>query len=202
MLSKPVHSAWVEWDYHFPQLAVLGLMHSRIQLALLAARACCWLVFNLLSNRSTRSFSVGLFSSLSSPSLYIYLELPRVKYRIRHLVLLNFMWLVIAQPYILWKSLCKAFLPSRESTASPDLVLSKYLLSMCSSSLSKALKTWKRSGPQNGAWRNPTSDCPPAWSVTPITLTFLAWPINQLFTHQIICLALCWTFCPEGCCEK
>ena len=39
------------------QLAVLGLMHPRVGLPLLAARAHCWLVFSLLSTRTPKSIS-------------------------------------------------------------------------------------------------------------------------------------------------
>ena len=45
-------------------VAVLGLMHPRVHLALLAARAHCWLMFNLPSARSPRFLSAELLSSL------------------------------------------------------------------------------------------------------------------------------------------
>lgn len=70
-------------------LAMLCLMHSRIQFALLDARAHCWFIFNLLSSIILRLFSAVLLSSPSSATLYTYNELFHPKCRIWHLVLLN-----------------------------------------------------------------------------------------------------------------
>ena len=61
-----------EWDNPSPYpVAVLGLVHPRGQLALWAARARCWLMFDLPETRTPRSPSMGLFSSFSSPRLNI-----------------------------------------------------------------------------------------------------------------------------------
>jgi len=54
--------------------------------------------FNLPSTRTARSLSMGLISNLCSPNLYINPGLPCLRCRIQHLLLLNFMQLVIAQP--------------------------------------------------------------------------------------------------------
>ena len=56
------------------QLAVLYLGHPRVCLDFIAARTCCWLMFNLLSIRNPRFIFMGLLSSLSSPSVHI----PRI----------------------------------------------------------------------------------------------------------------------------
>ena len=50
-------------------VAVLGLVHPRVWLALWAAVAHCWLMFNLLLTKPP--LSRGLLSSLLSSSLYI-----------------------------------------------------------------------------------------------------------------------------------
>jgi len=78
----------------------LGLMHSRIQLALWAARAHCWLRFNVSLTRIPRFLSMLLLLSLLSPSLYKCLGLPYHRCRIQHLLFLNFMWVIIAHPVL------------------------------------------------------------------------------------------------------
>ena len=50
-------------------LATLFIMHPRIPLAFLAIGAHCWLMANLLSTRTPRSYSTELLSSRSSPYL-------------------------------------------------------------------------------------------------------------------------------------
>lgn len=66
----------------------MGLIHDPwVLLALWAAWAHCWLRFNLLSARTARSPSVGPLSSLLSPSLYIYPQLPQLRSRIQYLLL-------------------------------------------------------------------------------------------------------------------
>lgn len=107
----------------FTHLAVLCLMHPWVQLALLTTEACCCLMVNLLLTRTPKSLSMGLFSTLSSPTLYIQPGLPQSRCSIQHLVLLNLL-LMIAQLSVLTTSLCKASSPSRESIAPPDVVSS------------------------------------------------------------------------------
>lgn len=64
------HQCLAEWDNHFPyKLAKPLLMHPKIQLALLATKAHCWLVFSLLLIKTPRFLSSGLLSSILSPSL-------------------------------------------------------------------------------------------------------------------------------------
>lgn len=61
-------------------------------------------------------FLPGLFcSAYSFPSLFLHPGLPHSRCRICHFPLLNFTWLVIAQPSHLWRSLCRVSLPLRES---------------------------------------------------------------------------------------
>ena len=73
----------VEQDRPFPcQVAVLGMMHPRIQLALLAVKAHCCLRFNLPSTRTPTSLSTEPLSSLSFPSLYIFSGLHHPRCRI------------------------------------------------------------------------------------------------------------------------
>jgi len=97
-----------------------GLMHSRVWLAFLAAWAQCWLMFSLLLTKKLRSLSAGLFSSISSPSLFT--GLPLFKCSIQHLLLLNFTWSVIAQHSDLSRLLCKPSPPSTYPEATYKLV--------------------------------------------------------------------------------
>ncbi|KAK4824371.1 hypothetical protein QYF61_014031 [Mycteria americana] len=69
--------------------------------------------------------------------------------RIRHLDLLNFIPLIIAQCSNLSRSLCKASCPSRESTAPPCLVSSANLLMVHSTPASRSLiNILNRTGPR------------------------------------------------------
>jgi len=95
-------------------------------------RAHCWLMFYLLSARTLTFISPGLLSGLSSPSLYLHAGLPHPRCRIRHLLFLNFIWLVIAYSSSLSASLCKDFLSSEKSTAPPILVFSAHQFIFCS----------------------------------------------------------------------
>jgi len=63
---------------------------SEVQLALLAARAHCWLRLNLLSSRTPRFPYIGLLSCLLSSNLYIYSALSHPRCRIWRLLLFNF----------------------------------------------------------------------------------------------------------------
>jgi len=124
LLEVRPHQCRAEWDNSFPCPA--GLMHPMTQLALLAARAHCWLIFHLLSTRTPRFLPRRVLSSLLSPSLCIYPGLPHPRCRIWNLLLLNIIWLIIAcinhmiDDFL--RSLCKASLPLRESAVSPSLV--------------------------------------------------------------------------------
>lgn len=59
-------------------------------LMFLATRAHCWLMDNPLSIRGLWSFSAGLLSSWSEPSLYWWMKLLLLRCRTLHLSLLNF----------------------------------------------------------------------------------------------------------------
>ena len=58
---------------HLP--AVLGLVHPRVWLVLWAARACCWLMFNLLPATAPRSLLRAPLSP-HSPEFTLAQELP------------------------------------------------------------------------------------------------------------------------------
>lgn len=67
VLEMRPHQSRAGWDNPFTRPpAVLGLIHPVIWLAFLAAKAHCWLIFNLPSTQMPRSLSMGLLSSLSS----------------------------------------------------------------------------------------------------------------------------------------
>lgn len=96
--SRWNHTAESKAGKPLPSLAGgAGQMHPWVHLDLLAARAHCWLRSNLPSLKNPGSLSIGLHSSLSSPSLYTEQELPHPMCRIWHLLLLKFVWLVIRQ---------------------------------------------------------------------------------------------------------
>lgn len=97
-------------------VAVLDLVHSRVRLALLIARAHWWLRFSCQPEPS------DLLLWNYSPSLHWYVHPQLPHHRIWHLLLLHFIWLVMAQPTNFSRSLCKASLPLRESTALHNLV--------------------------------------------------------------------------------
>lgn len=144
-----MHSAGQSGTIPFPRpVAVLGLMHPRTWLDLMAAKANYWPRFNLPSTTASRFLSVEQLSSLSTLTLYIYPGLPYPRCTMWHL-LLNFMWLVIAQPSNVSRSLCKAFWPLRKSTAPPNLVSFVRLLSMHLSPESSSLwKHWRELVPK------------------------------------------------------
>ena len=50
-------------------LAILCLMQPRIPFTFFATRACCWLMFSLLSTRTPRYFSAKLLFSQLAPSM-------------------------------------------------------------------------------------------------------------------------------------
>lgn len=93
------------------------LVHPRIQLGLLAARAYCWLIVNLLLIRTIKSCSMGSF--ITSPACQSVLT-GRVALPVQNMPLLSFILLVIAQPYNL--SRCLQGISSMESAAPPSLV--------------------------------------------------------------------------------
>jgi len=91
-------------------------MQPRIQMAIQAARAHCWLMFSLSSIRTQKSFSVGLISMSSTPSLYPCLGFPQPKCTL-HLVLLTLVRLTWTQFPSLCRPLWIASLPPEVSTA-------------------------------------------------------------------------------------
>ena len=64
-----------------------------------------------IKQKPLRSLSSGLLSSLSSLRLNKYPGLLHLRYRIQHLLLFSFMWLMIAQPSNLLRSVCKNLYP-------------------------------------------------------------------------------------------
>lgn len=83
-----------------------------------AARMHCWFRFNLLSARTHRSVSIGLLSSLSLSSLYIYLGLTNPRMRIWHLLLLSFMRWWFPSPLICQDLSARPFCTWRVSSSS------------------------------------------------------------------------------------
>ena len=100
-------------------------------------------------DQDPQSLSVALLSSIQSRSQCVCpgLRLPRC--RIRHLFLLCFMWLVLAQFSNLSTSLCKASPPPVVTTAPPSSTSSSNLLKTpFTLACWSLIKTSKRSGPQ------------------------------------------------------
>ena len=72
-------------------LAALLLIQLKMLLASFAARAHCWLMFNLLSTRNSRSFSAELLPRQSASSLYCCTGLFQPRCGTWHLFLSNIM---------------------------------------------------------------------------------------------------------------
>lgn len=66
---------------------------------------------------------IGLLSRVSFPSPNIHSRYSQPRCRIWHFLLPNFIWLAITQAFNLSKSLCRASLPSRETTAPPKIIV-------------------------------------------------------------------------------
>jgi len=81
----------------------------RARLAFSAASALCRLMSSLSSTSTPKTFSSGLLSIPSSPSLDLCLGLPRPKCRTLHLALWNFMTFAQAHLSSLSRSLWMAF---------------------------------------------------------------------------------------------
>ena len=104
-------------------------------------------------DQDPQTLSVGLLSSVPSPRQCVCPGLPLPRCRIRHLFLLYFMWLVLAQFSLFSTALCKASPPSVEAIAPPSSISSANLLKTPFSPACKSLmKTLKRSGPQMESW--------------------------------------------------
>lgn len=101
------------------------LLLSRIQFALLAAWAHCWLIVSLMLTSNPRSCSAGLVFSHYSPSSYWCPELPLPLCIIWHFILLNIMPLMTAQCSNLHRSYCKTSQASRVKYTSKFCVISK-----------------------------------------------------------------------------
>ena len=65
-----------------------------------AAGAHCWLRQSFWSTRTPKSFSAGLLSRSSSPSLYVYLGLPQPRRNTLHLTLLDLLRFTSSQTMI------------------------------------------------------------------------------------------------------
>lgn len=126
VLKSRLHQRRAEQDNPFLHLKCSA---STKLTTLSAGREGCWLNFNLLLNRSLRSFSKGLLSNLLFLSLHMYPALPHPRGRIQHLFLLNFMHLVIVLLSTFSLSLCSLFLLLKESTVPLSLLLSVKLFS-------------------------------------------------------------------------
>jgi len=108
-------------------LVTLLLMQPGIWLAFWVLSAQCWFVLNLSSTHTPKSFSSGLVSSHSPPSLYRCLGLPRPRCRTLHLALLNFRMLAWVHPSGCSRSLWMASLSSSVSIAPLSLVSANVL---------------------------------------------------------------------------
>jgi len=100
-------------------LATPLLMEFRIPLAFQAAGAHCWLMFSFSSVRTPKSFSAGLFSRSSSPSLYTYLGLCQLK------SILSFQGVVLMLILFGWKIFVKIgwlFLNNQETNILPKFL--------------------------------------------------------------------------------
>ncbi|KAK4831169.1 hypothetical protein QYF61_015639 [Mycteria americana] len=107
---------------------MLLLMQPRIRLAFWAAHAHYQVMLSFSSTNTPKSFSSGLLSIHSLPSLYLCLGLPRPMCRTLHLALLNFMRFTWSHSSSLSRSLWMASFPSSVSVAPHSLLSSADLL--------------------------------------------------------------------------
>lgn len=102
----------------------LGLGPPRKWLALLSARACCWLLLHLVLTQRLRCVSVGPLSGLCSPRVSVKAGLPRPRCSPRQrLVLVPVRWLVSAQPSGLPRGACEGSVSLRERVPPASVVL-------------------------------------------------------------------------------
>ena len=87
-------------------------------------RAHCWLMFNMVSTRTSSSFSAKLLSSWSAPSICWCMGLFLARCRTLHFSLLNFMRFLSANFSSLQRSLWMAAWPSGTSATPLSLVSS------------------------------------------------------------------------------
>ena len=149
-------------------------------------------------DQDPQPLSVGLLSSVPSPSQCVCPGLPLPRCRIRPLFLLYLMQLVLAQFSNLSTCLCKASPPPVVATAPPCSISSANKLKTPFAHACRSLmKTSKRSGPQMEPWG--------ALLVTIrqldgalLVYAFGPHPLAKCsLTTLCFCLTLCRTFCPE-----
>lgn len=146
----------------FDWMAMMCLVYPKMQFALLAARAQCWLMLSLLSTNTPRCLFSELLSSHSSLSLHLQVQSLVFSF-------VNFVSWMIALCYNTSRSFWKASCPSRVSTVPPSIV-SANLQRMCSTTASRSLlKMLSRTDP----WGTPLVTCHQP-DVAPFTTIFWA----------------------------
>lgn len=124
-------------------------MQLGLVLASFLTWALCWLMFNFVSMRISRSFSAKLLSNCGmAPSMDWYLGLFLPSYRIWHFSFLNFRRFLSAHFSSLLRSSSMAAQLSNISTTSPSFMSSANLLRLRSAPLSRPLmKILNKTGP-------------------------------------------------------
>jgi len=131
-------------------------VEPRIPLAFQAAGAHCWLLLRFSSTRIPKSFSTGLLSRNSSPSLYTYLGLPQPKCKTLHFASLNLISFTRVHLSSLSRSLWMASLSSVLKTTPLSFVSSANLLKVHSIPLSVSfIKILKSTSPKMDPCRTP-----------------------------------------------
>lgn len=102
-------------------LVMLLWIQSRMWFTFLTAVVDCWLMFNSLPTRISRSLSTRLLPSHTDSSLYWGLWLYHGKCRTLHFSLLNFIEFLLAHLSSLSRSLCKTPHSSDIFTSPPSL---------------------------------------------------------------------------------
>ena len=171
VLQLGPHKGKAERDNHLPLPC-----WSRILLAFWATSAHCWVMLSFSSTRTPKSFSTGLHSWSSSPSLYTYLDCsnpsatactwPRCTSLGSHGS----------------RSIWMAFLPSVISTAPLSLVSCTNLLRVHSISLSTLLiKMLKHTGPKTDPWASLVTGL--HLDIKPVSTTLWLQSSNQFIIH-------------------
>lgn len=161
----------------FDWLILLCLMYCKMQSALLAARAHCWLMLSCCHSAPWHSFLLPY--SYSFPSLYLSPIILNSTCRTRCLPLLTFMMLMIVEWPNVSKSYFKSSHPFRDSKAPPSLASCWEWISL----LHPILKMLKSAGPRTEPWGTSlVTDYQP--DVAPFTKTLWAILLSQFLTQQ------------------
>lgn len=160
-------------------LAMVLLMQPGMWLALIAAEAHCWLMFSLFSMRTSRSFSIKLFSSQPAPRLCFCIGLFFTRCG-TSLFFLAKIHAVCDSPF-LQRSLYKAALPSSKLIIPPPV-----WICLRFTHLKLQISTYRNKHQSSTDPREISLRCSHRWDFKPLTTTLWAWQSSHLATHLVV----------------